>query len=67
MIREFATIDVLYLISAARWTIALAAIAFVGGGLIVAGLGRLLLEVHQRSKPISRSRCGVMASKNDFA
>jgi polar amino acid transport system permease protein len=34
MIREFATIDVFYLVAAARWTIALAAIAFAGGGLI---------------------------------
>src|SRR5262249_52415837 len=33
MIRQFALIDVGYLILAARWTLLLAAIAFVGGGL----------------------------------
>jgi polar amino acid transport system permease protein len=33
MIREFALIDVGYLVLAARWTLAIAAIAFVGGGL----------------------------------
>ena len=34
MIREFAFIDVLYLVAAMRWTLALTAIAFVGGGLV---------------------------------
>lgn len=34
MIREFAWIDVLYLVYAMRWTIALTATAFLGGGLI---------------------------------
>ncbi len=43
MIREFAFIDFLYLLAAARWTVALAAIAFVGGGLL--GLGVALLRV----------------------
>lgn len=39
MIREFALIDVYYLVLAARWTLALTAIAFIGGsivGLIIA-------------------------------
>ena len=31
MIREFAAIDVYYLLLAARWTLALTALAFVGG------------------------------------
>ena len=43
MIREFAFIDFLYLLAAARWTVALAAIAFVGGGLL--GLVVALLRV----------------------
>ncbi|HVL71807.1 MAG TPA: amino acid ABC transporter permease [Beijerinckiaceae bacterium] len=43
MIREFAFVDFLYLLAAARWTVALAAIAFVGGGLL--GLGVALLRV----------------------
>jgi polar amino acid transport system permease protein len=34
MIREFALIDVYYLLLAARWTIALTALAFVGGGIV---------------------------------
>ena len=34
MIREFGFIDVLYLLGAARWTLALAAVAFLGGGLV---------------------------------
>ena len=43
MIREFAAIDVYYLLLAARWTIALTALAFVGGGLfgIVVALMRV--------------------------
>lgn len=43
MIREFAFVDFLYLLAAARWTVALAAIAFVGGGLL--GLVVALLRV----------------------
>jgi polar amino acid transport system permease protein len=34
MIREFALIDVYYLLLAARWTIALTALAFIGGGMV---------------------------------
>ena len=34
MIREFGWIDVLYLVLAMRWTLALTVTAFVGGGLI---------------------------------
>ncbi len=34
MIREFGFVDVLYLLGAARWTVALAAVAFIGGGLV---------------------------------
>ena len=34
MIREFTLNDVLYLVAAMRWTLALTAIAFVGGGLV---------------------------------
>ena len=43
MIREFALIDVAFLLGAARWTLALAAIAFLGGGLV--GLVVALLRV----------------------
>jgi polar amino acid transport system permease protein len=43
MIREFALIDVYYLLLAARWTLALTALAFVGGGLL--GLVVALLRV----------------------
>ena len=43
MIREFGLIDVLYLLSAARWTVALAAVAFAGGGLV--GLLAALMRV----------------------
>ena len=43
MIREFSFIDVLYLIAAMRWTLALTAIAFLGGGLV--GLAIALLRV----------------------
>lgn len=34
MIREFASADILYLLSAARWTVLLALIAMLGGGLL---------------------------------
>jgi polar amino acid transport system permease protein len=34
MIREFGFIDVLYLVAAMRWTLALTAIAFLGGGIV---------------------------------
>ncbi len=34
MIREFASIDVYYLMLAARWTLALTALAFAGGGAV---------------------------------
>jgi polar amino acid transport system permease protein len=34
MIREFALIDVYYLMLAARWTLALTGIAFLGGGIV---------------------------------
>ncbi len=34
MIREFTLTDVLYLIAATRWTLALTAIAFLGGGIV---------------------------------
>jgi polar amino acid transport system permease protein len=43
MIREVNTLDLLYLIMAARWTLALTALAFIGGGLL--GLTILLLRV----------------------
>ena len=43
MIREFGLIDIMYLLGAARWTVALAAVAFLGGGL--AGLLIALLRV----------------------
>ena len=34
MIRQFAWIDVMFLIAALRWTLALSAVAFLGGALI---------------------------------
>jgi polar amino acid transport system permease protein len=43
MIRELSFIDVLYLIAATRWTLALTAIAFLGGGLV--GLMIAILRV----------------------
>jgi polar amino acid transport system permease protein len=43
MIREFSLVDVLYLAAAMRWTLALTAIAFVGGGLV--GLAIALMRV----------------------
>jgi polar amino acid transport system permease protein len=43
MIREFTFTDVLYLIAAMRWTLALTAIAFAGGGLV--GLAIALFRV----------------------
>jgi polar amino acid transport system permease protein len=43
MIREFTFTDVLYLIAAMRWTLALTAIAFIGGGIV--GLTVALLRV----------------------
>lgn len=43
MIREFTFTDVLYLIAAMRWTLALTAIAFLGGGIV--GLTIALLRV----------------------
>ena len=43
MLREFTLNDVLYLIAAMRWTLALTAIAFAGGGLV--GLLIALLRV----------------------
>ena len=43
MIREFTFTDVLYLIAAMRWTLALTAIAFIGGGIV--GLAIALLRV----------------------
>ena len=43
MIREFAPVDVYYLLLAARWTLALTGLAFVGGALV--GLSVALLRV----------------------
>ena len=43
MIREFTFTDVLYLIAAMRWTLALTAIAFLGGGVV--GITVALLRV----------------------
>ncbi|HJQ60041.1 MAG TPA: amino acid ABC transporter permease [Vineibacter sp.] len=43
MIRELAFIDLLYLVAAMRWTLALTAIAFIGGALV--GLTVALLRV----------------------
>lgn len=43
MIRDFTTLDLLYLVAAARWTLALTAVAFVGGGAL--GLLLMLLRV----------------------
>ena len=43
MIREFTFVDFLYLLAATRWTLALTAIAFAGGGLV--GLLIALLRV----------------------
>jgi polar amino acid transport system permease protein len=43
MIREPNALDLLYLLSAARWTLALTALAFIGGGLL--GLLVMLLRV----------------------
>ena len=34
MIREFAWIDVFYLVAAMRWTLALSAVSFLGGAVI---------------------------------
>ena len=45
MIRELSFIDVLYLIAATRWTLALTAIALVSGGMVVGRLtGRPVLR-----------------------
>jgi len=41
MIREFASIDVYYLVLAARWTLALTALAFLGGGLVAVVIATL--------------------------
>ena len=43
MLREFTVNEVWYLVFAARWTLALTAIAFTGGGLL--GLGIMMLRV----------------------
>jgi polar amino acid transport system permease protein len=43
MIREVNHLDVLYLIAAGRWTLALTALAFIGGGLL--GLGVMMLRI----------------------
>jgi polar amino acid transport system permease protein len=43
MMREFGLVDVFYLLAAARWTLALAAIAFLGGGFV--GIILALLRV----------------------
>ena len=43
MIREFGWIDVFYLVAATRWTIALTAAAFIGGGIV--GLMVAMLRV----------------------
>ena len=43
MIRELSFIDILYLVAATRWTLALTALAFVGGGIV--GLSIALLRV----------------------
>jgi polar amino acid transport system permease protein len=43
MIRELSFVDVLYLVAATRWTLALTALAFIGGGIV--GLTIALLRV----------------------
>lgn len=52
MLREFTTNELLYLIGAARWTIGLTAIAFIGGGIL--GLLIMLLRV-SKSRILSLS------------
>jgi polar amino acid transport system permease protein len=47
MIRQFGWIDVFYLVAALRWTLALAAVAFVGGALVGALVA--LLRVANRA------------------
>jgi polar amino acid transport system permease protein len=47
MIRQFGWIDVFYLVAALRWTLALAAVAFVGGALVGALVA--LLRVAKRA------------------
>jgi polar amino acid transport system permease protein len=41
MIREFASIDLYYLLLAARWTLALPALAFLGGGVVGVAIASL--------------------------
>jgi len=69
MIRDLAFIDLLYLIAAMRWTLALTAIAFLGGGIvgIVIALPRTANSPPQpptRSTPVpSLARSGAAACR----
>lgn len=51
MIREFTINELWYLLQATRWTILLAAVAFVGGG--IAGLGIALMRIARSRAPKS--------------
>ena len=56
MIREFALIDVYYLLLAARWTLALTGLAFLGGGMV--GLVIAMLRVSPVA-PLRMTRRGL--------
>ena len=57
MIREFSSTDVMFIVMAARWTLILSAIAFVGGAL--GGLGIALART-SRGKLLRRSAAGFI-------
>jgi len=57
MFREFTSNELLFLIAAARWTVGLTIVAFVGGGIL--GLGILLLRV-SKSRVLSGLAIGYI-------
>jgi polar amino acid transport system permease protein len=49
MIREFGTGDIVYLVFAARWTLALTALAFAGGAIVGLTLAVSVSYTHLRA------------------
>ena len=53
MLHEFGTRDLLYILRAAQWTVALSLIAFVGGGLLGLGVALARLSTNRFTAPLA--------------
>jgi len=53
MLHEFGTRDLLYILRAAQWTVALSLIAFVGGGILGLGVALARLSTNRFTAPLA--------------